>query len=297
MAFFMFVDESGQDQQESPYEVLAGVVIQDKDLWPLIYALHRTELTYFGCRYGTEERELKAKRLLKAKTFRQAKGAEPLKADERRKLARKCLQRGAGATPRQQAALAQAKIGYVSKVLDLAASFGCKAFASIAPKEAPRPTDDYLRRDYAFLFERFYFFLEQQRGDPRGIVVFDELGRSQSHLLIDQMERYFMGTQKGKTRRRRIIPEPFFVHSHLTTGIHLPDLVAYIISWGVRIEGMTAASRAELADVAAATWDLRHDMKVGVGERRRKLFAFNLLRDLRPQNARIPAATQIKKAM
>jgi len=28
MAFFMFVDESGQDQQESPYEVLAGVAAE-----------------------------------------------------------------------------------------------------------------------------------------------------------------------------------------------------------------------------------------------------------------------------
>jgi hypothetical protein len=30
MAFFMFIDESGQDQRESPYEVLAGVVIEDR---------------------------------------------------------------------------------------------------------------------------------------------------------------------------------------------------------------------------------------------------------------------------
>jgi hypothetical protein len=297
MAFFMFIDESGQDQRESPYEVLAGVVIEDKNLWPLIHALHKTELGYFGCRYATEERELKAKRLLKTKTFRQAGAAEPIDSEVRRKLAKKCLETGAGAPPRQQAALAQAKIGYVGKVLELAAAFDCKAFASIAPQEAPRPTDDYLRRDYAFLFERFYFLLREQAGEPRGIVVFDELGRSQSHLLIDQMARYFMGTTKGRTRRRRIIPEPFFVQSHLTTGIHLPDLVAYIISWGVRISGMSAPARPELAKVALATQNLRYDMRVREGSTTRRIWAFNLLRDLRPWNARVPKATQKKKAM
>jgi hypothetical protein len=36
MAHFMFVDESGQDHKESPYEVLAGVAIHDSALWNLI---------------------------------------------------------------------------------------------------------------------------------------------------------------------------------------------------------------------------------------------------------------------
>jgi uncharacterized protein DUF3800 len=30
MAWFLFIDESGQDHREAPYEVLAGVAIEDR---------------------------------------------------------------------------------------------------------------------------------------------------------------------------------------------------------------------------------------------------------------------------
>ena len=50
-----------------------------------------------------------------------------------------------------------------------------------------------LRKDYAYLFERFFYFLEDNAAREQGIVVFDELEKSQSHLLIDQMHRYFAG--------------------------------------------------------------------------------------------------------
>lgn len=290
MAFFMFVDESGQDQQQSPYEVLAGVVVEDKNLWPLIQALHNAELHHFGCRYSTDARELKAKKLLKTKVFRKASEVEPFAPERRRTLAEQCLEDGPSATPSHVAALAQAKVAYVANVLKLASDFECKAFASIAPKDAPRPTDDYLRKDYSFLFERFYKLLLKQRAKPQGIVVFDELSRSQSHLLISQMERYFMETGKGRKRRNRVIPEPFFVHSHLTTGIHLPDLVAYIISWGIRRPGMTAPVREELAALAEATNNLRHDQPVigSAGKRTGTLWGFNHIRDLRPGAHRFP---------
>lgn len=292
MAFFMFVDESGQDQKESPYEVLAGVVIEDRKLWPLVHALHKAELDHFGCRYATPERELKAKRLLKAKVFRHARSAEPFEPEDRQNFARTCLEDGAASLPYHHAALGQAKLAYVLKALDLAARFDCKAFASIAPKDAPRPRSDYLRKDYAYLFERFYFLLREQAGVPLGVVVFDELERSQSHLLIDQMERYFMDTETGRTRRTRIIPEPFFVHSHLTTGIHLADLVAYIISWGVRERGMATPAREELQEVAEATCRLRYNMTVKTRTRTRTVWAFNVLTDLRPRMERLAVASQ-----
>jgi hypothetical protein len=42
-------------------------------------------------------------------------------------------------------------------------------------------------------------------------VIFDERERSQSHLLIDQLTRYFRDTAKGRMRASRVIPEPFVV--------------------------------------------------------------------------------------
>src|SRR5207302_1345427 len=153
-----------------------------------------------------------------------------------------------------------------SDALKIAADFECRAFASIVAKGTPRPSADHLRKDYSFLFERFFIYLEKHNPRERGIVVFDELERSQSHLLIDQMERYFEGTPTGRKRQGRIIPEPFFVHSHLTTGIHLADLVAYVISWGVRERGMTSPAREELAEHAKAVSNLRYNTKITYGK-------------------------------
>jgi hypothetical protein len=36
MAWVLFIDESGHDRKASPYEVLAGIAVRDRDLWPLI---------------------------------------------------------------------------------------------------------------------------------------------------------------------------------------------------------------------------------------------------------------------
>jgi Protein of unknown function (DUF3800) len=103
------------------------------------------------------------------------------------------------------------------------------------------------------------------------------------------MERYFMDTEKGRKRRHLVIPEPFFVHSHLTTGIHLADLVAYIISWGVRVVGMTAPAREELKDYAYAVSKLRHDIVTPA----RVVWAFNVLNDLRPRAARLAEQAEV----
>jgi hypothetical protein len=97
---------------------------------------------------------------------------------------------------------------------------------------------DKLRKDYVYMFERFYYFLEDTAGDSRGIVVFDELDKSASHILLTQMDKCFKNTVKGRTRSSRIIPEPFFVHSDLTTGVQVVDFVAYILSWNFRVTGL-----------------------------------------------------------
>jgi hypothetical protein len=89
-------------------------------------------------------------------------------------------------------------------------------------------------------------------------VVFDELEKSKSHLLIDQAHRYFKDTATGRHRSSLIIPEPFFVHSDLTTGVQIADLVAYCISWAFRLPTMTQPARDELAPYIEQIKKLRH---------------------------------------
>jgi hypothetical protein len=259
MAYFLFVDESGQDHKASPYEVLAGVAVEDRHLWNLVRAIQEAEERLLGRRYSQEKSELKAQKLINRKTFRKVNQLPPIPPSERRVLAKSCLDFGATAGKREITALAQAKLGYVNEVLEICNRFRCKVFASIVSPDALRPdSKTYLRKDYAFIFERFFYFLEDQTPEAFGIVVFDELEKSQSHILVSQMDNYFKKTAKGRMRASLIIPEPLFVHSDLTTGIQLADLVAYTLSWGFRNEKLTALGCTELNDLVSGICAMRY---------------------------------------
>ncbi|MBC7932021.1 MAG: DUF3800 domain-containing protein [Rubrivivax sp.] len=286
MAYFLFIDESGQDHRKSPYEVLAGVAVEDRDLWNLIKAVQATEERIFGTRYSLGADELKAKRLLKTKVFRQAAQMPPIPEQERSELARSCLENGATAGRREITALAQAKLDYVAKVFEICSRFRCRAFASIMTCDAPVPASaDHLRKDYAYLFERFYYFLEDKDSSPSGIIVFDELEKSRSHILLSQMDSYFKRTVNGRLRSGLIVPEPFFVHSDLTTGVQLADLVAYTISWGLRFPSMTQPARAELSDLAALVRRLQYTTRREVNNNPDYLVhSYVLITDLRPRD-------------
>ena len=287
MAHFLFVDESGYDSGPSPYGVLGGIAIADRDVWNLINAIQDAEIRHFGRRYSLGHSELKAKKLVSAQVFRQAALADVFPPAERVDLACLCLEQGAGATRQSIAALAQAKLSYVTDVLDICARFRCRAFASIVDKSSPSPLPDHLRKDYAYLFERFFYFLEDLGPDAFGVAVFDELEKVQSHILVGQMDSYFKKTMRGRQRAGRILPEPLFVHSDLTTGVQIADLIAYIVSWGVRFKGMAKSSRAELAGYAAQVSELRHRAVREVdGNPQFAIWSFSFITDLRSQSER-----------
>jgi hypothetical protein len=249
---------------------------------------------------------VKAKKLLKHKTFVLAAQMPPFDAGERRRLALACLakgqqakglQGGGGASRAELTALAQAKLAFVAHLLELCATHQARAFASIVEPSAPRPAGGFLRKDYAYLFERYFYFLDGCLDSPQGLVVFDELDRSRCHLLVDQMAHYFHSTGKGRQRASRIVPEPFFVHSELTTLVQLADIVAYVISWGVRFGPLRHTRREELAALASAVCKLRH-----VASRKRdgqlfNVWSFAYIDDLRPREEREPDVRAKKKAM
>jgi Protein of unknown function (DUF3800) len=296
MAHVLFVDESGQDRRESPYEVLGGIVVEDSRIWPLITALQQTELEYFGRRTTHAEEELKARALLKSKTFRLAKQLEPLPSDERVALAKAALDEGDAAkregrqsrhTRLQLTALAQAKIAFCQRLIELCGLHQGRAFASIVDRDAPKPKSrDALRKDYAYLFERFFYFLEDLPPFQHGIVVFDELERTASHLLVEQMAKYFRQTKTGRQRSSRILPEPMFVHSDLTSLVQIADLIVYIVSWGVRIKGMGRPARPELDELAGAVTSLRYRTRIENRDGTFERWSFALIDDLRPLNER-----------
>jgi len=216
-------------------------------------------LRNFGRRYSGGPAELKGKKLLKRKVFRLASQLEPMELEERTFFAKRCLDNGDKAGKRELTALGQAKLSYVSELFELCARFHCKAFASIINTNMARVMSaGKLRKDYAFLLERFFYFLEDGNPSLCGAVVFDELEKSQSHILVDQMSQYFRRTTNGRARAGQIIPEPFFVHSDLTTGIQIADLIIYTLSWGFRVKEMVIPARDELSPFVEQICGLRY---------------------------------------
>jgi hypothetical protein len=162
-----------------------------------------------------------------------------------------------GETYPELVAYSRQVLAFVHEVLNIAAGFNVQVFASVMDPKCPRPAPGRLRKDYVYLFERYFYFLETLLQRERGLIVFDELENSQSHILVQQMAQYFLGTKTGRYRSSRIIPEPFFVQSDLTTGIFLADLAAYILGWGWRLNSMPQPSRAELKPYTAKLHDMQ----------------------------------------
>ena len=181
------------------------------------------------------------------RTFRYAGQFPPLPEDLRTSLSKQALESRGRLSKIDLAALSQAKLAYVKKVLRHCATFNCKVFSCIVANPTKLPHNaTMLPREYVYLFERFYYFLESHEPEQNGTIIFDEVEKSMSHLLINQMDNYFQRTFKGTIRSNLILPEPLFVHSHLTTGIQMADFIAYIISWNLRNAKLTKPRRLEL---------------------------------------------------
>jgi hypothetical protein len=302
----LFVDESGHDEQESPFSVLAGLAIRERDLWNFTRRIRDLESAHFGLSLSEIGKEIKAKDLLNRKKFKHANYVSPIPLYERTLLCSRLLREGHDAKlegvrymPFQLglAAYGQTAIAFSQQVLEECSQFQVTAFLTLVPRGAPKPSGGILRKDYAYLFERYFYFLESTAPNEMGLVVFDELEKSKAHILLDQMHYYFSHFSRGRTRASRIIPVPFFVHSDLTVMIQVADLVAYIANWAIRFGSMSRDARSELEELAQLVWGLRWQSAAflpdpsfqgsdlepdsGVG---RILYSFCFIPDLRPQS-------------
>ena len=94
-------------------------------------------------------------------------------------------------------------------------------------------------------------------------------------------------TAVGRHRSRSIVPEPFFVHSDLTTGVQIADLIAYVISWGFRTAQMTKPARGELAGYARQVARLRYrTTRNRMGNPNFEIWSFAHITDLRTRSER-----------
>lgn len=293
----LFVDESGTDRREAPYEVLAGVAIRERNLWPLIQAIRAAERDHFGVLLSEVGVEFKGKTLLKSRVFKHAAQESVLPPVQRTTGAHEFLQKGVRRAQGENVAYrrheftayGQAVLDFVREVFALCGQFGVRVFASMMPPDAPRPATDFLRKDYAYLFERFFYYLEDMSSEEMGIVVFDEIDRILCVRLLKQMEAYFLVTHTGRQRSSRIVPEPFFVHSDLTTAVQLADLVAYTLNWGLRLNRMERPIRPEMEEFGQLAFNLRYVGQRAWGEEEQfcPVYGLTYIDDLRPHEKRL----------
>jgi hypothetical protein len=212
--------------------------------------------------------ELKAKELLKRKRFRSAQRPLEIPEAELTSLAKSALTKGmiaaglgeshSAATQRELVAYSRRVLRFVDEVLDVAAQHNVQVIATVVDAHAPRPEGNKLRKDHIYLLERYFYLLEELPPRERGLVIFDELEKTRAKILIQQLASYFLGHPTGKDRSARIVPEPFFVHSELTTGVFLADLTAYVLGWGWRSRRMQQPDRPELRAYAAKLHEMQY---------------------------------------
>ena len=246
MTQLFFMDESGHDRRYTPYEVRGGFSIHVSNLWPFVQKIKALEIECFGSRLE----EIKGSSLLKKNVFEWASRTEELSDKKRRKLAEEFLKNKTKPTREQFTAYGQACLAMANGIVKLLAESKAEIFASAIPRNVkipPKyPFDDYLQRDAVFLFERFFYLLEEK--NEHCVIVMDETEKKQDQRFMGYMENYFTRTENGRERAKRIVPAPFFVSSDMAVAVQVADLCIYAINWGVRLpdQDMNAKTRPEI---------------------------------------------------
>ena len=261
-SWLLFLDESGHDHRQMPYEVRGGFALPADKLWSFVQNFRREEEQAYGTRLSEfkAEAEAKGSRLLRKNRFKWAEQAGRMDDEKRRKLVRAFLQKGSDKMPQSRGeftAYGQASLKMARGIYNVLSLHGAKIFAAAIPRGArPSETDadekgrakECLRKDIVFLLERYFYFLEERR--EHGLLVLDETDKALDRRFVRRLENYFAKTETGRRRASRVAPVPFFVSSELSEPIQAADLVIYCVNWGFRLpaRGMNAPQRRDIAE-------------------------------------------------
>lgn len=255
MSWLLFLDESGHDHRTMPYEVRGGVALHASELWPFVQDMQRLELAAFGTSLNQFRAELKGCKLLDKDRFKWATQGHRMSDEERRKHCRGFLTKGLQKRPPSYAeftAYGQACLEMATGTFELLRDHKARLFASAIPCNIVKPetfeAEEFLRKDHVFLLERYFYLLEQEK--QHGILVMDEVEKTEDRRFVRRLEAYFRRSQTGRYRSTWIVPTPFFVSSDMTYPVQAADLAIYCVNWGFRLptRGMNAKVRREIAD-------------------------------------------------
>ena len=255
MSWLLFLDESGHDHRTMPYEVRGGIALHASELWPFVQDMQRLELAAFGTELHQFRAELKGCKLLDKDRFKWAAQGPAMSDEERRKHCRGFLTRGLEKKSPARVeftAYGQACLEMATGIFESLRDRQAKLFAAAIPGSAVRPSlheaEEFLRKDQVFLLERYFYHLEQEK--QHGLLVMDEVDKTDDRRFVRRLEAYFRKTQIGRYRSSWIVPTPFFVSSDMTYPVQAADLVIYCVNWGFRLptRGMDAPVRREIVE-------------------------------------------------
>ena len=255
MSHLLFMDESGHDHKNMPYEVRGGLVLHASRLWPFIQAVADLEVACFGSNLRDFGLEIKGHKLADKDRWRWAAQAECMPDAERRQNATAFLQAAQeGRSPRRHefTAYGQACMAMGRGIFRLLDEHDAVLLASFVPKTIRQPATyqagEYLRKDHVFLLQRYYCLLEER--DDTGLIVMDRCEHNLDGDFVDHMRKYFTSTANGRVRATRIVPYPFFVDSHMACPVQVADFCIYCLNTGFRLpnRGLDAPPRQEIVD-------------------------------------------------
>lgn len=263
MSWLLFMDESGHDHKQMPYEVRGGVALHACKLWPFAQAMRRLEREAFGVELATLRQELKGSKLPERRSFKLAAQSRsgPFPSDVRRRHCRSFLLKGLKAlkpgqgtaadrpTWQEFTAYGQANLEMARGVFRLLRDYEAVLFAAAIPRGSVRTKADpeRLRRDHATLLVRYERFLREK--DEYGLLVMDESDKDEDRRFVRRMQAHFLREGWEVRASRRLVPTPLFVSSDMTTAVQAADLCIYCVNWGFRLAevGMTAPVRQDIA--------------------------------------------------
>ncbi len=255
MSWLLFMDESGHDHRQVPYEVRGGIALHASKLWSFVLSMQRAERDAFGTLLSEFRAELKGSHLLDKDRFKWARQDEIFEGAIRRRYSRAFLTKGLekkSPIRNEFTAYGQACIQMADSVFRILQNHSAILFAAAIPRGVSKPdtyeAEEFLRKDQVFLLERYFYFLESKQ--DHGLLVMDEVDKNQDRQFVRRLESYFRNAGTGQARTRWIVPTPLFVSSDMAYPIQAADLCIYCINWGFRLplRGMEAETRMEIAD-------------------------------------------------
>jgi hypothetical protein len=251
MSWLFFLDESGHDHKNTPFEVRGGIALKDNRIWPFIRQIKELEIALFGREMINYGKEIKGERLLNRERYKMSRKAilDPV---TRRTLCNSLLNKS-GKNPKgyELVAYHQTCIEFAQKIMQILLDNNAVIFASLIPKGTKKPSGmidcNFLRKDLVFLFERYFYFLERE--DEYGLIIMDETDKKEDISFVTRLHKYFTLTANGRYRTSRIIPVPLFVSSDMSYPVQVADVCIYCINWGFRLKYYSHAEyRREIAD-------------------------------------------------